>query len=305
MRSPVESLIRQMLVVGKLQRASMAIDSDSLLDYLENECRYHDCHYPMSREARMRMLQRDIQDIARLFRIYIEWTAKGYEIVDRDNNHVVDYERFFADFELLTALSPETEISKYVLPERSHFVGSRHLSPLLIAIKKNLEVEFDYTNYRKDKTLRHHIVNPYFLKEDQRRWYLVGVKENKPMIFALDRISSLDITGESFERDTTFSLRDYFRDSFGIWVSEEIPVEEVELSYSALDGSFLKTVPLHPSQTVVADNEKEFRIIVRLRVTNDFIMALLSRSGSLSVVRPLWLREKIRRICEEAALRNS
>lgn len=83
-----------------------------------------------------------------------------------------------------------------------------------------------------------------------------------------------------------------------------IQVEEIELSYSPLDGKFLKAMPLHHSQEIFVDNEKEFRIGVRLRITNDFVMALLSRSNSLTVIKPMSLRQRIREIYERAIKRN-
>ncbi len=120
-----------------------------------------------------------------------------------------------------------------------------------------------------------------------------------------DHIIDYDRFFTDFDMLTSLDPAEYFRDSFGIWVDSAIPLEEIELAYSPLDGSFLKTVPLHPSQKILADNDAEFRIKLSLRVTNDFVMALLSRSRSLAVIRPLWLRERIREICASAAERNS
>ena len=82
------------------------------------------------------------------------------------------------------------------------------------------------------------------------------------------------------------------------------PVEDVELKYDALDGKFLKSVPLHHSQQVLTDNADEFRIKVHLRITNDFVMELLSRSRSLEVISPPHLRERVRKVYEEALKRN-
>ena len=82
-------------------------------------------------------------------------------------------------------------------------------------------------------------------------------------------------------------------------------MEDIELRYDALDGKFLKSVPLHHSQRVLADTEEEFRIALRLRITNDFVMELLSRSRSLEVIRPQHLRERVRQVYEEALKRNS
>ena len=99
-------------------------------------------------------------------------------------------------------------------------------------------------------------------------------------------------------------INSLFKDCYGIWNQTNIPIEEIELSYSPLDGSFLKSVPLHHSQEIIVDDEKEFRIKLHLRITNDFVMALLSRSRSLTVIKPLHLREQVKAIYEEALKRN-
>lgn len=301
----VETLTRQFLLINLIKRRG-TITRDEIFSYLETESGMRAFQYPEARASRNRLLQRDIEKISTNFGIDIEKKGQDkYSIAFRDPDHVIDYERFFTDFDMLTSLSPETELCRYVVPERSRFTGSEYLSFLLTKIKHDMEVEFDYTNVRKGNAVKHHCVEPYFLKEDQRRWYLIGVREGVAMIFALDRISNLKATGNTFSRNKDLNPVEYFRDSYGIWVDTAIPVEEVELSYSPLDGSFLRSVPLHPSQQIIADNDEEFRITVRLRVTNDFIMALLSRSRSLTVIRPQWLREEIKKTCAEAASRNS
>ena len=49
---------------------------------------------------------------------------------------------------------------------------------------------------------------------------------------------------------------------------------------------------------------KEFRIKLHLRITNDFVMALLSKKPLMTVIKPLHLREQVKAIYEEALKRN-
>ena len=83
-----------------------------------------------------------------------------------------------------------------------------------------------------------------------------------------------------------------------------MPVEEIVLKYDAVDGAFLKTMPLHHTQEILSDTGEGIIVRVRLRITNDFVMALLSRSRSLEVISPRHLRERIRDICAAALERN-
>ncbi len=121
-----------------------------------------------------------------------------------------------------------------------------------------------------------------------------------------DRIRNLDVLeDETFERNTDISVADMFRDSYGIRDDPSIPVEDIELRYDALDDCFVKLALIHSSQNILADTAEELRISLRLRITNDFVMEMLSRSHSLEVIRPQHLRECIRHVYEEALKRNS
>lgn len=105
--------------------------------------------------------------------------------------------------------------------------------------------------------------------------------------------------------NTDICVADLFRDCYGLWNDENIPVEYIELRYDALDGRFIKSSPIHHSQQVLVDTPDELRISLRLRITNDFVMELLSRSRSLEVIKPLHLRERVKQVYEEALKRNS
>ena len=176
---------------------------------------------------------------------------------------------------------------------------------LISAIKHRHPVTFRYILVRQDDKVEEKKVLPHYLKESNQRWYLLAYDEGVLKTFGVDRIRDLRIcASETFKRNMDIDAGELFRDCYGIWNQPDIPVEDVELKYDALDGKFLKSVPLHHSQQVLVDNANEFRIKVRLRITNDFVMELLSRSRSLEVVSPLHLRERVRKIYEEALKRN-
>ena len=301
-----DALTRQMVIINKLDSAGIPVSADDLLAHLDYKRFTGGYSYPTERKSRMKLLQRDIVNIRDTFRIEIGKAGKSYyEIVSRDKDWIVSYSKLFADFDLLTAIHPDSDINRYVKPERARNRGTGHLPELLRAIKERNVIEFDYVNYRADCRVKHHVVAPHFLKEDQGLWYVLGYENKKLLLFALDRIRNLELTEEKFRFDESIDIENNFKDSFGIWADPAIPTEEVELRYDKLDGNFLKAKPLHPSQTVVADTDEEFRITVRVKITNDFVMALLSRARSMEVIRPLHLRERIRTTLEAALSRNS
>lgn len=120
----------------------------------------------------------------------------------------------------------------------------------------------------------------------------------------LDRVRELKVLVHKFKKDPDIDIAKKFEFSYGIYSSEEYPVEDVVLSFDAADGNYLKTTKLHSSQEVIEDNDEKFVIKLRLRITEDFVMAILARSWSLTVLEPTSLRERLQEIFKEALERN-
>lgn len=149
-------------------------------------------------------------------------------------------------------------------------------------------------------------VLPHYIKESNQLWYVLAYDSNGYQLkaYGIDRIRNLVVHDMLFERNTDIDVNDMYRDCYGIWDDDRLPVEEVILQYDDKDGYFLKAMPLHHTQKVLVDDGKVFRISLHLKITNDFVMALLSRSRSLEVIAPLHLRERIHDIYLQALERN-
>ncbi len=299
-----EVFVRQALILSKL-RYGRIVQPEELQSYVIEKMNERGF---LLDEYSKRTMQRDIGDVEQFY--YVEVAYKkgaGYCIViDNESKGLLDKaESLLLNFDLLNAINPDNGIGQFVVAEHHRPIGCDNLARLIAAVRRQCVVEFDYCFVRHDDTMKHYIAEPQLLKESQQRWYLLAKVAGELKIFGVERISNLVLTNEKAERDETIDVDALFRDSYGIWVQEDIPVEDIELSYDALDGKFLKSLPLHHSQRVLVDTPDEFRISVRLRITNDFVMELLSRSRSLTVISPQHLRERVRSVYEEALKRNS
>lgn len=299
----IEMLQRLLLIINKLNGHNKYVRSAELLEHVENNMRIR---YGNISGHSLRTIQRDIKIIEELFGITIKHkNDSGYYIAERVQASADRYEELLLNFDILTAINAESGLNEYVLAEHHRPIGSGNLPLLMDAIRNNRYVEFDYTLYRHNNDVIHKKVAPHFLKESRQRWYLLAIDGEKLKTFGIDRIFNLETLDETFQRDESIDTDNLFKDSFGIWNQEEDPVEDVILSFDSLDGKFVKSVPLHHSQVILTDTEEEFRIKVRLRITNDFIMELLSRSRSLTVIEPQSLRKRINGVYNEAIKRNS
>lgn len=303
MGKKLEGLQRMLVIINKLKGMQRYVSREELENYVTLRMEERS-----GTPVDIRTLQRDFNEIEELFGIRIRFDKKqnGYYIDEEDDLKKEQYNRLLLNFDLLNAIDHTDNLHTYVLAEHHHPADSACLPLLIKAIKFSHPVAFTYIYVREEGITRNKKVLPHYLKEDQQRWYLLAYDNGTLKTFSTAYIRELHIIyEETFKRDMNISVNDLFKDSYGIWNQPDIPVEAIELSYDALDGSFLKSVPLHPSQEIIVDNQNEFRIRLRLRITNDFVMALLSRSHSLTVIQPVHLRERVKKVYKEALKRNS
>lgn len=287
-------LIRYILIIQKLSGKRKYIPADELISYLNLQMELRGYEVGLS----IRTLQRDVKDIAEMFDVEIKnYRGYGYYVDERSEETDIRYQELLMNFDLLTSMNQSSQAVGFILPEHHRPKGSDSIPILISAIKEQRFVEFDYILVRKDNKLISKKVKPHFLKESLGLWYLLALDEHDNLrSYGIDRMQNIIVDATTFKRDESINPDDLFKHSYGIWDDPSMPVEEIELSYSPLDGKFIKTTPLHSSQKIIIDNDTEFRISLRLRITNDFVMALLSRSASLTVIKPLSLRTRIREI---------
>lgn len=296
-------LIRYILIIQKLSGKRKYIPADELISYLNLQMELRGYEVGLS----IRTLQRDIKDIAEMFDVEIRnYRGYGYYVDERSEETDIRYQELLMNFDLLTSMNQSSQSVGFILPEHHRPKGSDSIPILISAIKEQRFVEFDYILVRKGNKLISKSVKPHFLKESLGLWYLLALDEHDTLkAYGIDRIQNINVADKTFKRDETINPDELFKHSYGIWDAPSMPVEEIELSYSPLDGKFIKTTPLHSSQKILIDNDIEFRISLRLRITNDFVMALLSRSASITVIKPPSLRTRIREIYKEAIERNN
>lgn len=248
-----------------------------------------------------RSIQRDIQEMnASWISILYDKQRRGYYI-PMDETVDTIWENLLDHVTLLTTLRTTQNLSNYILPEQRNITGLHHIPILIQALEKNLVIEFDYQKFT-DFQSTHRMVEPYFLKEFSGRWYLLAKEcnENHMKTWGLDRMSNLRRGGIHFQRDSLYNPREHYKNTFGIYTADGLPIEEVVLSFTPKGGQYILTRPLHPSQVTLVNNNKEIRIKINLRLTNDFIMELLSQTDKMTIISPQYLKERFQNIYQQA-----
>jgi predicted DNA-binding transcriptional regulator YafY len=115
----------------------------------------------------------------------------------------------------------------------------------------------------------------------------------------------LEITNEHFEFPKNFNIEETFRYCFGIIGANGEAPQDIILSFNAEQGKYIKTLPLHHTQEILKDTNEELQIKLRLCITHDLIMELLSYSDEMKVLQPKILADKIKRMHQNACKQYS
>ena len=179
-------------------------------------------------------------------------------------------------------------------------LGTSFLDDIIEAIQKNVELQVDYQRYENEQeeyNLQEFHIQPYALKVFNRRWYLLGyIKEKRALrTIALDRILDLKILSTSFEVPEDFDARKYFANVVGIFVNNDLPVTKVKIRTYGIQADYLRSTPLHKSQSEGRSKYREFaEFTYRLCITPELVSQLLAMGDKVEVLEPEELRGKMK-----------
>lgn len=172
--------------------------------------------------------------------------------------------------------------------------GQEYLSQIIQTMRKNLTITIDYKGFGKDRDYRFN-VEPYCVKVFNRRWYLIAHNPyyDKVMIYALDRMQSIEETKTKFLMPEDFDINDFFKGCYGIIADKNIPIERIVIRAYKPNCAYLSTLPLHSSQREVKRDEDSITFEYHIRPTFDFYQALLAQANLVEVLEPESVRKKL------------
>lgn len=319
-----EAFIRYRIIDEMLRDKKMTYPSmDDFIDLMENK---------LGKEFSLSTVQKDIkamkQDPLLGFLAPIKWSKKEGGYYYNDENYSIsniplsekDLDslefaatllqqfkgiKLFTDFESavdkifnaisVTSLLSEKEIEEAIQFEKVPvYKGSDLIGVLLKHIKERECINIEYQKFNSDE-VKTHTIYPYLLKEYRNRWYLIGMNHKNEYIntFGLDRIDYIEKSNKKFKFHKTFSPKTYFKHAFGIttFMGE---AEEVILSFNKFQKNYIITQELHESQKIISDTEDELIISLKVGITVELIMTIMSFGENVKVVSPKSLKETVK-----------
>jgi len=295
-------LSRYLLIIKKLKSKPYS-SLEEISSYIDNKLEYlqmqdEDLNMGFSR----RTFQRDMKEIKDLFGFDIEYsrTNKGY-FINHNEMDSMNFQRMIEAFDLFNSLNLSQDLSPFVHLEKRRPQGTENLYGLLHAIKNKFQIRFDYEKFWNGEITKR-TAEPYAMKEFKNRWYVMAkdLKDGNVKSFALDRLTNLEITNRKFEYPKDYNIEETYRYCFGIINPKNQEPQDILLSFDPFQGKYIKSLPLHETQEIVKDDEEELRIKLKLYVTEDLIMELLSFGDDMKVLAPKSLADEIKKAHQRA-----
>lgn len=278
---------RQQLILNKLRRGNFTFDE--IKNYLEYESDIQGGDFIISK----RTLQRDLMSIAEMYGVEIKYdrALRKYTIIE--DLQSVTQQKLLETVDMYNALQLKDKISDKLIFEQRQPKGTQHLVTILKAINYKKQITFQYQKYWEEKE-EVRTIEPRFLKEYRQRWYAVGIdiQKEQPRIFGLDRIQNLEVTTTNCKFDHV-DIETLFKNSFGIISPNDQKPMDIELTFTAFQAKYIKSLPLHQSQQILKEETDKVTFSLYIVPTHDFKMELMSFGKSLLNIKPISLKNEI------------
>ena len=177
-------------------------------------------------------------------------------------------------------------------------VPSSHqfLTTVIQAIRDNRKLKVKYQGYTMEQD-RVFEIEPYFIREFKRRWYLYGHKDydkdRKPHMYALDRMLEVEIMPDTFKMPEDIDATSWFSSLYGVRKYDDMKSQKVLLKVYGRQVRYFRSLPLHSSQEEVETKQGYSVFSYFLAPDYDFIQDILSFGEGVEVTEPSNLRMKI------------
>jgi predicted DNA-binding transcriptional regulator YafY len=165
------------------------------------------------------------------------------------------------------------------------------------AIQNKEVVEFGYKKLDA-KAFEKRTVEPWHLACVSGQWYLLCYDQNRKArrIFVLARMQKVSRTGHKFSdpRPGEEEIQRLFQNSFQIWQSENVDLEQIVLRFSGRSAQLVRERNWHASQQIQELADRSLELALILNSLEEIIPWILSWGKDCEVVSPAKLRNKVR-----------
>ena len=254
-----------------------------------------------------RTLYRLNQTLSRDFGIEIvfDYNYDGYYF---DEDKSTNPEAFLSLLEILvtaelfsTNFKEKNNALSYVeFENRAAIETLPNFKTVLNAIQLQLPINFNHHSFYHLKE-EIYTLKPYFLKQYQNRWYVIGETEKGYRTFGVDRIENITIGTKKFKPKTE-EAKEKFSNVIGLnYVDHKM--ETIKLSFHISQKPYVVSLPLHHTQKEInPENDAFFDNELLINPNFEFRQQILKYGSLVKVLEPKWLQDEIKVILKKALM---
>jgi len=177
------------------------------------------------------------------------------------------------------------------------YEGISFIEPIFNAISNSRVLEIEYKDFKNPLPYKI-ILHPYILKQYNNRWFVFGLNEENNIPswnMALDRVQSIKELDLVYKTNDINWEDDYFYDIIGVTRIQNNDVQEIVLQFSPVLAPYIRTKPIHPTQTRPKFLETgEMIITIKVIPNYELERLILSYGENVRVISPNSIRDKIK-----------
>ena len=218
-----------------------------------------------------------------------------------------DFKQFNAISDIVSRLQENLAITKHNKRPIIHFdnvkdlKGLELLNPLYNYISHKQTIKITYQSFSSNKPIEY-ILFPYLLKEFRNRWFIYGSRVEDLILYnlALDRIISIEPIDIPFQENPNFDLEHFFDDIIGVSKDLNDKPKEITFLATAEQSKYIKTKPIHSSQTILNHNP-DGSCVFSINVIENFELysMFLSYGGGIKILSPKEIVKRMKRKATE------
>jgi predicted DNA-binding transcriptional regulator YafY len=182
-----------------------------------------------------------------------------------------------------------------------YLAGMEYFSKIYDAISYKKTIEIVYHPFTKEKGCVE-VVHPYYLKQYNKRWFLICLNNNLQLIsnYPLDRIEGISDSKIKYKESLKPDFTEYFEDIIGVTHKQDTELVKITIRVSPHRAPYIKTKPFHGSQKKLKEDESGFYFTIEIFPNNEFYQQVFSFGEDMEIVSPLEnrneLKEKIKQL---------
>ena len=246
---------------------------------------YSDPNYSIKNAS---LTQEDIKHIALAIETLKQY--KGFRFFD-------NLKHTFDSLEHRVSIQLHQNISKLIHFEDTYLLtGTNFINTILDAIQNQQVLKIAYQKFDSD-IIKQNTLHPYLLKEFKNRWYVLGFNPEFDFFktYALDRINHIEIIPDQlYKENSEINAQSFFSNVIGVSNPTD-PIQDVNIIVKPVFANYIKTQPLHHSQTIIKKDDNGLFINLKV-VHNVELETLLCGYASFLIIQsPETLRIAIKK----------